>query len=82
MNTDSEVHGLLASAMAPLEKTGSFKDPATRQQMLHVAKAMEVVRQTLETRAHAVALSRLRVLGVSVVRLAKLRSVEARPCWD
>ncbi|WP_284160081.1 hypothetical protein [Xanthomonas citri] len=72
MNTDSEVHGLLASAMAPLEKTGSFKDPATRQQMLHVAKAMEVVRQTLEIRAHAVALSRLRVLGVSVVRLAKL----------
>ncbi|WP_372178585.1 hypothetical protein ACCQ23_10035 [Xanthomonas axonopodis pv. phyllanthi] len=72
MNTDSEVHGLLAAAIAPLEKTGSFKDPATRQQMLHVAKAMEAVRQTLETRTHAVALARLRVLGTTVAQLAKL----------
>ncbi|MDA8454275.1 hypothetical protein M4R22_05830 [Acidovorax sp. GBBC 3334] len=72
MITDPKAHGLLAEAIALLAKAGSFKDPATRLQMLRVAKAMEAVRHALETRAHAVALARLRALGVTAARLAKI----------
>ncbi|WP_208935764.1 hypothetical protein [Paracidovorax avenae] len=72
MHSHSNAHDQLASALAPLAKPGSFSDPVMRGHVLHVAQAVAAVRCALETSAHAVAIARLRVLGVTAARLARV----------
>lgn len=72
MHSYSNVHDALAAALVPLAKPGSFKDPVVRGHVLHVAQALAAVRCALENSAHAVAIARLRALGVTVPQLARV----------
>lgn len=72
MHSYSNVHDALAAALVPLAKPGSFKDPVVRGHVLHVAQALAAVRCALENSAHAVAIARLRALGVTVPQLARI----------
>ncbi|MDY4339807.1 hypothetical protein SLW56_08440 [Xanthomonas sp. LF07-6] len=72
MHSHSNVHDALGAALAPLAKPGSFKDPVARGHVLHLTRALAAVRCALDGSAHAVAIARLRALGVTAAQLARV----------